>query len=80
MEKPLGMIVFADLSFELQEFEGVEVNYVTMQGWKSCIAQCKTFDSLPELAKKYVETIEQHLNIPLKWIGVGPERTAIVNR
>lgn len=47
----------------LQEFQGVEVEYVTMPGWKSSIAGCKTYPELPENAKKYIETIEQQLNL-----------------
>jgi len=63
-----------------QEFVGVSVEYITMPGWKSSIAGCKTYEDLPPNAKKYVETIEQYLNIPVKWIGVGPARDAVVTR
>lgn len=63
-----------------QEFRGVSVEYITMAGWKTSIAKCTTFESLPENAKKYIETIEQYLNIPVKWIGVGPARDAIIYR
>merc|ERR1711973_423165 len=63
-----------------QEFVGVSVEYITMPGWKSNIASCKTYEDLPDNAKKYVETIEQYLNILVKWIGVGPARDAVVTR
>jgi len=63
-----------------QEFVGVTVDYITMPGWKSNIAGCKVYEDLPINAKKYVETIEQYLNIPVKWIGVGPARDAVVTR
>merc|ERR1719340_149491 len=63
-----------------QEFVGVTVDYITMPGWKSNIAGCKGYEDLPINAKKYVETIEQYLNIPVKWIGVGPARDAVVIR
>ena len=49
-----------------QEFEGVSVEYINMSGWKTSIATCTTFDSLPENAKTYVKTIEQQLNLPGK--------------
>lgn len=35
-----------------------------MPGWKSSLAKCKTFESLPENAQKYVETIENYVNVP----------------
>merc|ERR1711971_800942 len=63
-----------------QEFVGVSVGYITMPGWKSSIAGCKVYQDLPANAKKYIETIEQYLNIPVKWIGVGPARDAVVTR
>ena len=50
--------------FHFQEFVGVSVEYITMPGWKSSIAGCKVYEDLPPNAKKYIETIEQYLNIP----------------
>jgi len=63
-----------------QDFEGVSVEYISMPGWKSSIAKCNAYESLPENARKYVETIEKYLSIPVKWIGVGPARDAIIVR
>ena len=48
----------------LQDFEGVSVEYISMPGWKSSIAKCNAYESLPENARKYVETIEKYLSIP----------------
>ena len=42
----------------------MSVEYITMPGWKSNIAGCKVYEDLPANAKKYIETIEQYLNIP----------------
>ena len=42
----------------------MSVEYITMPGWKSSIAGCKVYEDLPANAKKYIETIEQYLNIP----------------
>ena len=53
-----------DFFFLFQEFVGVSVEYITMPGWKSSIAGCKVYEDLPANAKKYIETIEQYLNIP----------------
>merc|ERR1712223_1267839 len=63
-----------------QEFDGVSVEYTTLPGWKTSIAKCTKFENLPENAKLYVKTIEEHLQIPVKWIGVGPSRDAIIER
>ena len=42
----------------------MSVEYITMPGWKSNIAGCKVYEDLPANAKKYIETIEQYLDIP----------------
>ena len=42
----------------------MSIEYITMPGWKSSIAGCKVYEDLPPNAKKYIETIEQYLNIP----------------
>jgi adenylosuccinate synthase len=44
--------------------ENVEVEYVTFQGWMTPICACRTFDALPENAKKYVLFIEEFLGVP----------------
>jgi adenylosuccinate synthase len=48
--------------------------YETHPGWKSSTRECKIYDDLPGLAKKYLRRIEQLLNIPISLISVGPER------
>ena len=52
--------------FPYQEFDGVSVEYTTLPGWKTSIAKCTKFENLPENAKLYVKTIEEHLQIPGK--------------
>lgn len=58
--------------------ENVEVEYITFPGWKKSISDSRTFESLPENAQKYLKFIEEYLNVPIKWIGVGKEREAII--
>lgn len=48
-------------------------------GWEG-IADCKTFEELPENAKKYVAFIEEYIGIPAKFIGTGAEREAMIVR
>ncbi len=58
--------------------EKVEVEYKTFDGWKSDISKCRTWDSLPVNAKLYLKFIEDFLEVPIKYIGVGKEREAVV--
>lgn len=44
------------------------------------IAGLKDYDKLPEDAKKYIETIEKHLGVPVKFIGTGPDNEDMIIR
>ena len=44
------------------------------------ISKCKTFDELPENAKKYVNRIEELTDTPIKFIGTGAGRDNIIVR
>ncbi|KXN91466.1 Adenylosuccinate synthetase 1, partial [Leucoagaricus sp. SymC.cos] len=58
----------------------VDVDYVTLPGWRSSIADTKTYEALPENCKKYVEFIESRLGVPVEWIGVGPGRESMLRK
>lgn len=64
----------------IQAFEDVSVEYITMKGWKKPISGCKNFEELPPEAQTYIQKIEQLLNIPVNWIGVGQARDAVIVR
>ncbi|XP_016355347.1 adenylosuccinate synthetase isozyme 2-like isoform X2 [Sinocyclocheilus anshuiensis] len=56
----------------------VEVQYETLPGWKIDTSAARIFDELPENAQKYVCYIEDHLGVPVKWIGVGKSRESMI--
>ncbi|KAJ7172640.1 adenylosuccinate synthase [Mycena filopes] len=56
----------------------VEVTYMTFPGWETSIAQVRKYEDLPDKCRAYVEFIEEHLKVPITWIGVGPERDAML--
>jgi adenylosuccinate synthase len=60
--------------------ENVEKVYQTVPGWKEDISTVKTFEELPANAQNYVKMIEETVGVPVKWIGVGPEREATIRR
>ena len=45
---------------------------------KSVREQVRTWDDLPENARKYIARIQELIGVKLEWIGVGPGRDAIV--
>jgi len=58
----------------------VETVYKTVKGWKEDISKARSFDELPVNAQNYVKMIEDAAGVPVKWIGVGPERDATIRR
>ncbi|XP_076142353.1 adenylosuccinate synthetase isozyme 2 [Alosa pseudoharengus] len=56
----------------------VEVQYETLPGWNSDTSAVRTFEELPENAQKYVRYVEEHLGVPVKWIGVGKARESMI--
>jgi adenylosuccinate synthase len=49
--------------------------YETLPGWKEDITQCKHESELPENFIRYIRYIENHLNVPIACISVGPDRS-----
>ena len=58
----------------------IECIYRTVPGWQEDISQARSFEELPVNAQKYVRMIEEAAGVPVKWIGVGPERDATIRR
>ena len=58
----------------------VEAEYVELEGWKTNLRGCRTFESMPLAARTFVETVERHVGVPVTMIGVGPERDDCVIR
>jgi adenylosuccinate synthase len=52
--------------------------YEELDGFTEDISQCKTFEELPENCKKYIKYIENLLEVPIKFIGVGPDRNQCI--
>ncbi|KAL3150710.1 hypothetical protein ABBQ32_000497 [Trebouxia sp. C0010 RCD-2024] len=66
------------LPADLSILEAVNVKYEDIPGWKSDISKCRTWEDLPDNARKYIARIEELVGVKCKWIGVGPGRDAIV--
>ncbi len=60
--------------------EDVETVYETLPGWEEDLSRIQSFEELPVNAQDYVKRIEVAAGVPVKWIGVGPEREATIRR
>ena len=60
------------------EFAKARPVYQSFAGWSDDLTQIKKFTNLPKATQKYLNFIEQQLNIPIKYISVSPERKAVI--
>ena len=51
-----------------------------LDGWGCDISAARSWDELPENARKYVEYIEQQIGCRIEYVSVGPERDACIIR
>ncbi|XP_069063416.1 adenylosuccinate synthetase isozyme 1 [Pleurodeles waltl] len=56
----------------------VEVEYETMPGWKTDTINARKWEDLPVKAQNYIRCIENHIGVPVKWVGVGKSRESII--
>jgi adenylosuccinate synthase len=54
--------------------------YKTFPGWRTDITHCRTYEELPNNAKKFLNYIEKFLDTKISGISVGPERSQIIVR
>ena len=54
--------------------------YTYFDGWNCDISAARTFEDLPENARKYVEYIEAAVGCRIRYISVGAEREAYIDR
>jgi len=54
--------------------------YIELDGWGQDITKIRNFSTLPKNAQKYVKTIEKIVNVPVKFISVGPKRGQAIYR
>lgn len=80
----VGYIDVCTSYFNIYKGENREIDYVPVHseackpiyhrfegGWDT--TGCKTYDDLPEKAKAYVKFIEDYVEVPIKFIGIGPD-------
>ncbi len=60
--------------------EKAEPIYETFPGWKNPTANVTDFDKLPKEAKSYLKFIENKLEIPIKYISTGSNRSAFIEK
>lgn len=60
------------------EPENVTPVYVEKKGWKADLTGMTSYDQLPAELKEYIEFIEKEVEVPIRVISVGPDRTQTI--
>lgn len=68
---------FTSSTTKLYNYEPI---YEELPGWEEDISHARSYDELPENAKKYIEFIEEYLGINVYLVSVGPERSQNIIR
>uniref|UniRef100_UPI00404779AE adenylosuccinate synthase n=1 Tax=Algoriphagus sp. TaxID=1872435 RepID=UPI00404779AE len=67
------------LPFEINELD-IKPVYKTMKGWYCSLDGVSTYDEFPVALKDYVTYLEMELQVPIKLVSIGPDRTQTILR
>uniref|UniRef100_A0A8C5HYI1 Adenylosuccinate synthetase n=1 Tax=Gouania willdenowi TaxID=441366 RepID=A0A8C5HYI1_GOUWI len=56
----------------------VSVDYETLPGWCCSTEAARSLEELPQQAQNYIRFIENFLQVPVKWVGVGKSRESMI--
>lgn len=63
----------------LEILSQVQVEYETFIGWLTPTTNISKYNDLPLAARCYIERIQELSGVPIRWIGVGPERNSMID-
>ncbi len=52
--------------------------YEDFPGWKEDISGVRSFNDLPKNARRFVQSLEKFIGVPVRWISVGPGRDSTI--
>ncbi len=67
------------LPYNIEE-ENVKPIYTEMAGWTEDLTKMTSADQLPRALNDYIDFLEKALEVPIKIVSVGPDRTQTIHR
>ena len=67
------------LPYKIEE-QNVTPVYTQLKGWHQDLTQMKDYNHLPQELQDYVAFLEKELEVPIKVVSVGPDRTQTITR
>ncbi len=68
----------SEIPADAGEYARVVPIYETLPGWSEDISNLKSFKALPQNCKNYLNYIEEHTKLKIKFFSVGPDRTSTI--
>lgn len=62
------------------EPEMISPVYKEMKGWKEDLTKIKDTEKFPQELNDYIDFLEKELEVPIKLVSVGPDRTQTIHR
>lgn len=78
-KKPDGTTT-KDFPPTLEELAGCEPIYEEYPGFDEDISKCRSFDELPQVCKDYIARLEELCECKVAMVGIGPDRSQILER
>ena len=69
----------ADFPAHQSDFHHCRPVYETLRGWEETLDTCDSLESLPAPARRYVEFVEESLDVEVSLIGTGAEREQVLS-
>ncbi len=54
--------------------------YAELPGWQTSLEAVREVQDLPDRARAFVELVEREVGVPVRYVGVGADRDAVVQR
>jgi adenylosuccinate synthase len=62
------------------EAENVTPVYTEMKGWEEDLTKMRDASDFPAALNDYIHFLEKELEVPIKIVSVGPDRTQTIHR
>ena len=68
-----------DFPMTLDEVTRAEPVYETLPGWSEDITGARSFEDLPDNARRYIQHVERLVDVPVAFLSVGPGRDETID-
>ena len=72
--------IITDFPANVKDLENAKPVLEKFKGWKTELKNCRSYDKLPENARKYISFIEDYCETPVSIVSVGYERKETFER